>query len=146
MYRINSRSGFAAVETLVIVAAILIASVTGYYVYKNHTQQATSQNGIIDIKELGIKLTFPDRNNWSYTLNPGISKSIILDYKGWGGVADITQYNNSSSSYYNNGIDRFSKQVGRSYVVLSKLGCPCSSQDNQYFAQAVTAFKSAVSD
>jgi hypothetical protein len=146
MHRINSRQGFAAVEILVIVTALLIVGGTSYYAYRSHAKQSASQNGTLDVKDLGIKLTFPDRNNWSYILNPGSNKSVILDYKDWGGVADITQYTSSPSPYYNNGIDRFSKQEGGTYIVLSKMGCPCSSQDDQYFAQAVTAFKSAVPD
>jgi hypothetical protein len=146
MYRINNRHGFAAVEILVIVVALVIVGGAGYYAFRSHAKQSTSQNDTIDIKELSIKLTFPDRNSWSYMLNPGTKKSVILDYKARGGVADITQYSSSPSSYYNNGIDRFSEQVGSSYIVLSKMGCPCSSEDNQYFAQAVTAFKSATPD
>lgn len=144
----KNQKGFGLVEILLLIVAAGLISGAGWYVYRTHNSSAnsTAKSGTIDVKELGIKLTFSDANHWSYNLNQGPFKSATFNYVGWGGVAKITRYSSLTTLDESSTEQRYNKHIGDFYVNLTKLGCPCSAEDNQYFTQLVTAFNTTSAD
>ncbi len=141
-----SQKGFTAIPVMIIVIVLLVIGGTGYAVYRVHAHHVT-QSGAIDVKELGFKLTFPDANHWNYQISSSaLGNGVTFSYVGWGGVGDITRYTGPPSPNDHSGYRRFDKQIGKFYISLSKLGCPCTSQGDQYFAQLNTAFNTAMAD
>jgi len=138
---LTTQKGFTAVHTLISIILVIVIIGAGYSVYKVRNSDA-AHSGIIDVKELGFKLSFSDVNHWSYQVSPDLSNSVNFSYKGWGRVGYITRY--SSINIYSDQ-SRF-KRIGTFYLRLSKFGCPCTKQGDQYFAQLNNAFNTAEAD
>jgi hypothetical protein len=144
--KLLTQKGFIATSVVIVVVVLLVIGAAGYYVYHVHVNHSV-QNSSIDVHELGIKLNFPDANNWTYTLTPDAESSQIatFNYKGWGRVGKIVRFANPPS-LSDPGHRRLDKHIGNFYISLMKFGCPCSTKDEQYFAQLNTAFNTATAD
>jgi hypothetical protein len=141
MRKIYYQAGFAGVEVLLIAVLAVVVGVGAYY--ELHGKANKPQTGYLDIKSVGIKLPLSDVNKWSYTLE---ATKTYINYTGEGAVANITQSTTPPMPSDNNGIDRLSKHIGSEYIVLGKMGCPCSSETEALFSQVATGFKAALPD
>jgi len=136
------QKGFTATTVMIAVTILLVISVSGYAVYRVHAQHAI-QSGTIDVKELGFELTLPDASRWHYQMS---DIGVTFSYADWGGIGNITRYSNPPSPNDHSGYRQLDKRIGTFYISLSKLGCPCTSQGDQYFSQLKTAFNTARAD
>lgn len=140
MRRHKNQSGFGAIEVIIVILLLVVVGVAGYYVYRLHANQ-TARPGTIDVKELGIKLTFSDIRGWTDTSRTEYYPRVEFDYNGYGS-ARITQYNSASEGQPNNP----QRQIGRYYYVLSRTPCPCSQIGFQAYDKLNAAFNTATAD
>ena len=140
MCKHKNQSGFGVIEVILVILLLAAVGIAGYYVYRPHTSQV-AQPGTIDVKELGIKLTFSDIRGWTEALKSESSPRAEFDYNGYGS-GRITQYTSASEDQTNNP----KRQIGRYYYVLSRTPCPCSQVGEQAYDKLNTAFSTAIAD
>jgi hypothetical protein len=140
-----NQKGLTPILIVVIVGVLLITGIAGYYVY--HVRNGhDGQSGTIDVKELGVKLTLPNRRDWNYTYRTepsdgGGLRIATFDYQGYGSGV-ITRYNAVPNGY----ITYNKKQIGSFYLGLTRTVCPCNPIGEQAYDKLNAAFNLATAD
>jgi hypothetical protein len=134
--RLLNQKGFTSTSLVIIAVVLLMIAVAGYYTSN------TIHRGTIDVKELGIKLTFSNINGWTYIIDPGTNNSTVdLEYQGYAS-GRLTRYNAPPSDP--NILDQ--KQLGSYYFGLTRQPCPCNPIGEQAFNKLTSALNSATVD